>query len=65
MCEKLWTLPREQVIHVTGGLPELPGTNIIMPELNGHAIDGEVVKTIPEMNLAPESTHSPRPPNHD
>jgi hypothetical protein len=25
-----------QVIKITGGLPELPGTNVTMPTLNGH-----------------------------
>jgi hypothetical protein len=29
----------EQTIHITGGLPELPGTNITMPELNGRGQD--------------------------
>jgi len=29
----------EQVIRVTGGLPPLPGTNITMPVLNGHAVE--------------------------
>jgi hypothetical protein len=24
----------DQVVRIEGGLPELPGTNIIMPELN-------------------------------
>jgi hypothetical protein len=28
--------PTDQVIRVTGGLPELPGTNISMPMLNGN-----------------------------
>jgi hypothetical protein len=27
---------RYQVIHITGGLPALPGTDITMPQLNGH-----------------------------
>jgi hypothetical protein len=26
----------QQVIKIEGGLPELPGTNITMPQLNGH-----------------------------
>jgi hypothetical protein len=31
--------PREQTIRIEGGLPELPGTNVIMPhEMNGHVI---------------------------
>ena len=29
-------LPSDQDIHITGGLPALPGTNITMPQLNGH-----------------------------
>jgi hypothetical protein len=32
------TTEHEQVIRVTGGLPPLPGTNITMPVLNGHAV---------------------------
>jgi hypothetical protein len=31
------TTEHEQVIKVTGGLPALPGTNITMPTLDGHA----------------------------
>jgi hypothetical protein len=27
----------EMKIHIAGGLPQLPGTNVIMPKLNGHA----------------------------
>src|SRR5262249_53132647 len=30
----------EQVIRVTGGLPQLPGTSIVMPVLDGHATNG-------------------------
>jgi hypothetical protein len=30
----------EPHIHITGGLPELPGTRITMPQLNGHEING-------------------------
>jgi hypothetical protein len=26
-----------QIIQITGGLPELPGTNVTMPSVNGHA----------------------------
>jgi hypothetical protein len=33
-------IPANQNIQITGGLPAPPGTNITMPELNGHAIDG-------------------------
>jgi hypothetical protein len=33
----------EQTIHITGGLPELPGTRIEMPLLNGHATNGHAL----------------------
>jgi len=40
--------PQEQTIRIEGGLPKLPGTNIIMPPING-------AKTIDEQgNLIPE-----------
>jgi hypothetical protein len=29
---------RDQTIVITGGLPQLPGTNITMPLVNGHAV---------------------------
>jgi hypothetical protein len=29
----------DQHILITGGLPELPGTEVIMPQINGHMID--------------------------
>jgi hypothetical protein len=32
---------REQKVLIEGGLPHLPGTDIIMPELNGHPLDLE------------------------
>ena len=32
---------REQTVLIEGGLPHLPGTDIIMPELNGHTLDLE------------------------
>jgi hypothetical protein len=39
----------EQVIRIEGGLPVMPGhEHVIMPVHNGHAIDGEVMKSIPE-----------------
>jgi hypothetical protein len=28
-----------QQIRITGGLPELPGTEIILPKLNGHQLE--------------------------
>jgi hypothetical protein len=33
-----------QQIIVTGGLPELPGTQIVMPQLNGHRLELEASK---------------------
>jgi hypothetical protein len=33
----------EQRIHISGGLPPLPGTNITMPVLNGADIDGHAL----------------------
>jgi hypothetical protein len=33
----------EQTIHITGGLPAIPGTNVTMPVLNGADIDGHAL----------------------
>jgi hypothetical protein len=44
---------KEQVIRVEGGLPELPGTNITMPQLNGHTVNGEILAP-PEPRILPE-----------
>jgi hypothetical protein len=33
----------DQRIVITGGLPSLPGTDLIMPKLNGHEINGEAL----------------------
>src|SRR5262249_41869771 len=33
----------EQTIHITGGLPALPGTRIDMPVLNGHAVSEQLL----------------------
>ena len=47
----------EQVIRIQGGLPELSGTNITMPELNGHEIDGVLAAPeSSETNSTPPST---------
>jgi hypothetical protein len=32
--------PPDQTIRIEGGLPLLPGCNITMPAMNGHAVDG-------------------------
>ena len=34
--------PQEQTIHIEGGLPALPGTNVTMPP-NGHATNGHAL----------------------
>jgi uncharacterized protein DUF5681 len=49
----------EQVIRIEGGLPELPGTNIIMPTpLNGHDLQLEATPAIPAPPpAATESAH--------
>src|SRR5215831_5246432 len=51
----------EQVIRVEGGLPPLPGTNITMPMLDGHATNGNghalaaPVDAVPAIEAAPKS----------
>jgi hypothetical protein len=42
----------EQTIHVTGGLPPLPGTNITMPQFNGHA-HAELLPPVPQIESTP------------
>jgi hypothetical protein len=49
-------IPANQDIHITGGLPSLPGTNITMPEFNGHLINGEILappepRTLPDLDV--------------
>jgi hypothetical protein len=46
----------DQTIHITGGLPELPGCNITMPQLNGNASDG----LLPKQPVIVD--HDPHPP---
>jgi hypothetical protein len=35
---------QDQRIVIQGGLPELPGTSIVMPELNGHVTNGHALE---------------------
>jgi hypothetical protein len=42
---------RDTTIHITGGLPELPGCNVMMPQLNGHATNGHDVLAPPVPQL--------------
>jgi hypothetical protein len=51
--------PSEQTIHIQGGLPELPGTSILMPLVNGHnghAIDGHALAAPAPEPTVTEST---------
>jgi hypothetical protein len=56
------------VIRIEGGLPELPGTNIIMPEINqgtnGHIIDHEPRPAI-EADRSSDQETNPRPQAED
>lgn len=52
--------PTNQNIHITGGLPELPGTNITMPQLNGHEIDGVLAAPSPVID-PPPTNEEPQP----
>jgi hypothetical protein len=46
----------EQVIRIEGGLPELPGTEVIMPQLNGHHLELTATKTDPLAHSTEDST---------
>jgi len=50
----------EQVIRIEGGLPELPGTEVIMPKLNGHSLE---LSALPAQDPDPPQTHPPDPDN--
>jgi hypothetical protein len=47
---------RDTTIHITGGLPALPGTSITMPVLNGHSVSEQLLS-------APTDVVPPEPPN--
>ena len=49
--------PREQTIRIEGGLPALPGTNITMPVLDGHAVtNGHALEPpVPQIESSPPS----------
>ena len=46
---------QEQRIIITGGLPELPGTEVIMPQLNGHHLELTATKTDPQAHSTEDS----------
>src|SRR5262249_39888256 len=63
--------PPEQPIHITGGLPPLPGAeNVIMPQLNSHATNGHghalaaPADAVPAIEAAPKA-QDPEPPPQD
>src|SRR5438876_400345 len=37
------TTDHEQIIKIEGGLPALPGSNITMPVINGHAVQDNLI----------------------
>src|SRR5262249_7397902 len=49
----------EQIIRIEGGLPALPGTNITMPMLDGHATNGNghalAADAVPAIEAAPKA----------
>ena len=61
---------RDQVIQIRGGLPALPGTNITMPLLDGHATNGNghalaaPTDAVPAIEAAPKA-QDPEPPPQD
>jgi hypothetical protein len=61
----------EQHIVITGGLPELPGTNIILPNLNGHRTIDEQGHLLPDNQAQSEEpkpsipTDTSLPVNHE
>jgi hypothetical protein len=58
---------REQVIRIEGGLPLLPGTNVIMPNTmapksNGHDLAPDLSPDEPVVQPAPDESQDPEPP---
>jgi hypothetical protein len=61
----------DQTIRIEGGLPQLPGTDIIMPDrpqdLNGHTIDHDPASSLPAPDADRSDTQetNPRPQAED
>ena len=61
---------RDATIRIEGGLPALPGTNIMMPMLDGHATNGNghalaaPTDAVPAIEAAPKA-QGPEPPPQD
>src|SRR5262249_3703832 len=52
------TTEHEQTIRIEGGLPALPGTNITMPVLNGHAVSEQLLSA-PKDVIPPDDGTNP------
>jgi hypothetical protein len=49
---------RDTQIHITGGLPALPGTSITMPVLNGHAVQEQLLSA--PTDVVPDCANAPK-----
>src|SRR6516165_6583647 len=63
------TTEHEQTIRIEGGLPALPGTNVTMPMLDGHATNGNghaalaaPTDAVPQIEAAPKAQDDEPPP---
>jgi hypothetical protein len=54
-------VPANQDIHITGGLPDLLGTDIIMPKLNGHEISGTLAPPAPALESSKNDSINEEP----
>jgi len=53
----------EQVIKIVGGLPVMPGLeSVVMPQLNGHAVNGRVLEPPPPPQIESSQNDSALPP---
>jgi hypothetical protein len=50
---------RDQTIRIEGGLPQLPGTSIVMPVLNGHAVSEQLLSAPTDVVPSSPETDSP------
>jgi hypothetical protein len=49
-------------IVITGGLPDLPGTNIIHPQINGHDLELQAIESKPPDSIPNDTTDQSREP---
>jgi hypothetical protein len=58
--------PPEQIIRIEGGMPRAPGhEGIIMPTLNGHALDMEATPALPSSSSTDSEPTEPQPTNQE